>query len=60
MINSTMIPKKPLSELPTHEVVNMPPHMVDQDLWQDDKPFREAVLREGAESFAALLSEFGR
>ena len=36
------------------------PTWVTKVLCQDDKLFREAVLREGAGSFEALFSEFGR
>ena len=43
-----MQPRAPLAQLPTHEVVNMPPHLGDQNLWQDDPVLRAAVDREGA------------
>jgi len=42
-----MIPLKPLANLPTHEVTNMPPHLGDQDLWLTDAALREGVAREG-------------
>lgn len=55
-----MIPLKPIADLPTHEVVNMPPLLGDQDLWQADIALREAVAREGAADTAGHLAEFGR
>ena len=55
-----MIPEKPLADLPTHQVENMPPHMGDQDLWQSDQVLRKAVVREGARSSVPLLSAFGK
>ncbi|MEZ5739107.1 MAG: acyl-CoA dehydrogenase family protein [Burkholderiaceae bacterium] len=55
-----MNPHKPLTRLPTHEVVNVPPLQEDQDLWSDDLPLREAVQREGAGWAAERLAGFGR
>ena len=55
-----MIPLKPIADLPTHEVVNMPPLIGDQDLWAGDIALREAVAREGAAEAAGRLAEFGR
>ena len=53
-----MIPAKPLANLPTHDVTNMPPHLGDQDLWRSDPALREGIAREGAgwaeEHLAAL------
>ena len=31
-----MLLRDPIARLPTHEVTNMPPHMGNQNLWQDD------------------------
>ena len=28
---------RPIKQLPTHEVENMPPYMGNQDLWKNDK-----------------------
>jgi putative acyl-CoA dehydrogenase len=53
-------PLKPLAQLPTHEVLNMPPHMGNQDLWSGDLPVREALAREGggwAEGQVAALGK---
>ena len=55
-----MIPVKPLANLPTHEVTNMPPHLGDQDLWQNDTALREGVAREGGGWAADKLAQFGK
>ncbi len=49
-----------MAQLPTHEVLNMPPHLGDQDLWQDDQPLREWTAQAGAARHAAHLAELGR
>jgi putative acyl-CoA dehydrogenase len=54
-----MIPVKPLANLHTHEVTNMPPHLGDQNLWSDDVALREAVLREGGGWAEEKLAAFG-
>jgi len=33
--------RKPISELPTHDVFNMPPYIGDQNLWQNDQVLRK-------------------
>ena len=55
-----MIPKKPLATLPTHEVTNMPPHLSDQDLWQNDLALQEGILREGVGWAESKLAYFGK
>lgn len=55
-----MIPLKPLAALPTHEVINMPPHLGDQDLWRSDLALREGVDREGAGWAKDKLADFGK
>ncbi len=55
-----MIPHKPLATLPTHEVTNMPPHLGDQDLWQNDIALRQGVEREGAGWASEKLAAFGK
>ncbi len=55
-----MIPLKPVAELPTHDVVNVPPPIGDQDLWAGDIALREAAVREGAGRAAGHLAAFGR
>ena len=55
-----MIPHKPLAQLPTHEVTNMPPHLGDQDLWATDAALREGVAREGGGWAENKLAEFGK
>ena len=32
-----MLPKNPKNQLGTHEVLNMPHHLGDQDLWSQDQ-----------------------
>ncbi len=55
-----MIPLKPLANLPTHEVTNMPPHLGDQDLWRSDRALREGMEREGGGWAAEKLTAFGK
>ena len=50
---------RPIKQLPTHEVENMPPYMGHQDLWKNDKNLRDAVNREGAGWAEKNLSAFG-
>ena len=50
---------RPIKQLPTHEVENMPPYMGNQDLWKNDKNLRDAVNREGACWAEKNLSAFG-
>ncbi len=55
-----MIPVKPLANLKTHDVTNMPPHLGDQDLWRNDAALREGVAREGGGWAAETLGAFGQ
>lgn len=55
-----MIPRTPQASLATHEVVNMPPHLGDQDLWLSDRTLREGIAREGASWVEPRLAEFGK
>ncbi|MGD9670963.1 MAG: acyl-CoA dehydrogenase family protein [Hyphomicrobiaceae bacterium] len=55
-----MPPLKPRAGLPTHEVVNTPPHMGGQDLWSGDTALREGVAREGATWTRERMETFGR
>ena len=50
---------RPIKQLPTHEVENMPPYMGNQDLWKNDKNLRDAVNRGGAGWAEKNLSAFG-
>jgi len=50
---------RPIKQLPTHEVENMPPYMGNQDLWKNDKNLRDAVNREEAGWAEKNLSAFG-
>jgi putative acyl-CoA dehydrogenase len=55
-----MPPLRPLANLPTHEVTNMPPYIGDQDLWVDDQALREGVFREGGGWAEGHLADFGK
>jgi putative acyl-CoA dehydrogenase len=55
-----MPPRRPIAQLPTHEVANTPPHLGDQDLWSQDIVLQEGVLREGAAGSVAKLAQFGK
>ena len=39
-----MPPVKPLSQLPTQEITNIPPHLSNQELWQDNIAFSASRL----------------
>lgn len=54
-----MNPMRPRAILPTHEVANMPPHLGDQDLWEDDAALRDGVEREGGGWARGELAGFG-
>lgn len=54
-----MQPRRPAAQLPTHEVINMPPHIGDQNLWRDDPLLMAAVAREGAGWASADLNALG-
>ena len=55
-----MKPRKPIAQLPTHEVINMPPHMGDQDLWQDDHALRHWINVHGGKGHSEHLAHVGR
>lgn len=55
-----MIPVKPLADLPTHEVINMPPHLGDQDLWGDDTSLQAWVTSQGAGWAGDRLARIGK
>ena len=55
-----MIPLKPMANLATHDVTNMPPHLGDQDLWRDDAALSEGVAREGGGWAEDKLAAFGK
>ena len=55
-----MQPLNPRSNLPTHQVINMPPHLGDQDLWAGDVGLREGVENQGGGWGAEKLAAFGR
>ncbi|MEM7439111.1 MAG: acyl-CoA dehydrogenase family protein [Pseudomonadota bacterium] len=55
-----MQPREPLSQLPTHEVTNMPPHMRDQDLWQGDRALRHWMGIMGGGLHADHMAQAGK
>ncbi len=55
-----MIPKNPIAGLPTHEVINTPPHLGDQDLWGDDAPLQEWAASQGAGGLRDRLAISGK
>ena len=52
-----MSPLRPRTELETHVVENQPPERGDLDLWENDRPLREAAARAGART--PELAAFG-
>ncbi|PVH27738.1 acyl-CoA dehydrogenase family protein [Pararhodobacter oceanensis] len=55
-----MTPRDPIAQLPTHEVLNTPPHMGDQDLWAGDRALRHWAAQSGAGAHSAHMAEAGR
>jgi putative acyl-CoA dehydrogenase len=55
-----MRPKNPQFDLPTHEVINTPPHIGDQDLWGMDSALRRWTASQGAGHHSGTLSIAGR
>ncbi|MCY3769015.1 MAG: acyl-CoA dehydrogenase family protein [Gammaproteobacteria bacterium] len=54
-----MIPRAPQSKLPTHEVVNTPPHLGDQALWDSDTALKSWTTSQGAGAHTGFLSRAG-
>ena len=54
-----MKPRSPLSELPTHDVFNMPPHQGDQNLWSDDKALCEWTKIQGGSQHTGHFAHVG-
>ena len=52
--------RDPIAHLPTHDVVNMPPHLGDQDLWAGDEPLRAWTAAMGGGGHADHLARVGR
>lgn len=55
-----MSARKPISSLPTHEVINMPPLLGDQDLYHCDLALKEGLQREGAGWAEDTIAAFGK
>ena len=51
--------RDPIAQLPTHEVTNMPPHMGNQNLWQDDKALQHWTKVEGGTCHADHIAHVG-
>ena len=54
-----MLLRDPIALLPTHEVTNMPPHMGNQNLWQDDKALQHWTKVEGGTCHADHIAHVG-
>ena len=54
-----MKPRDPIAQLPTHEVTNMPPHMGNQNLWQDDKALQHWTKVEGGTCHTDHIAHVG-
>ena len=54
-----MSPLNPRAALATHDVTNQPPPFEDVNLFATDAALREAVEREGGQTHAAHLNNFG-
>lgn len=55
-----MKPREPIANLPTHDVINMPPHMGDQNLWADDRALRQWTQAQGGGEHTEHLAHVGR
>ena len=54
-----MLLRDPIARLPTHEVTNMPPHMGNQNLWQDDYALQHWTHAEGGACHAEHFAHVG-
>ena len=54
-----MTPRDPIAHLPTHEVINMPPHMGDQDLWGNDRALKHWASHMGGAGHAGHFAHVG-
>ncbi len=54
-----MTPRDPIAHLPTHEVINMPPHMGDQNLWADDRALRHWASHMGGAGHTGHFTHVG-
>ncbi len=54
-----MIPQAPQPGLPTHDVINTPPHMGDQDLWGSDIALQSWTRSQGGRDHTGFLSQAG-
>lgn len=54
-----MTPRLPLTELPTHSVINQPPPLENYNLFDTDRALVEGVAREGAAWASEKIRAFG-
>ena len=55
-----MQPRGPIANLPTHEVVNVPPHQGDQDLWAQDIALQHWTNIHGGSIYTEYLADVGQ
>tara|TARA_B100001057_G_scaffold481134_1_gene554809 strand:+ start:194 stop:1843 length:1650 start_codon:yes stop_codon:yes gene_type:complete len=55
-----MLLRDPIARLPTHEVTNMPPHMGNQNLWQDDTALQNWTQAEGGACHSDHFAHVGQ
>ena len=55
-----MLLRDPIARLPTHEVTNMPPHMGNQNLWQDDTALQNSTQAEGGACHSDHFAHVGQ
>ena len=55
-----MKPRDPIAQLLTHEVINMPSYMGNQDLWKGDSALRHWIKVEGGIEHSDHLARVGR
>lgn len=55
-----MQPRDPIANLSKHDVVNMPPHQGDQDLWADDHALQHWTTKQGGGVHTEHLAHVGR
>ena len=60
MNSKTLVSTAPRSRFDTHEVFNQSPPYENVDLFESDRPLKDALKANGAAGEAAALSKFGR
>jgi len=54
-----MTPRDPIAHLPTHEVINTPPYIGDQNLWADDRALRHWTSHMGGVDHTGHFAHVG-